>query len=417
MSQATQTDRSTAGERRPRLSRRFAAGVLILPRTQVLRRQLVLPTCDRKETEHILRYRMPLETPFMIDEIAWTWRVVQALSNGSYLVRVTIVEKKKLRRYLDENGVGSRIRGILVEDEFLALWQDMASASGASAPEIQVYRLPGRLLANLTMSGECLRSEARQVDEASEPDRTDRELVEILQAGCQRDGMAFEAGIGSAVDVPLSESGMNGSAAVARLQADGWLLDLKRLADRKLAARLRDAAHRELLPAAWQAMARGRRRVVELLAAATCCLLLAFGGSLASNQLSRSVRDSRLEADAARAQLHDDLEQVQAAQHLITSIEAWSGKSRRVLEAWHQVSAAIPQSVSLTGLTIQENGRLAIQGSAESRANVVNFMDALRIYEGSVLKDIVLAGLEERAGKQVFHIAAQIKENGGQRSP
>ncbi len=401
----TETDNA----RRPR----SASCVLILPRTQVIQRVFVLPTLREREVERILAYRIPLETPFLPEEIAWSWRPVQELPNGEHRIRVTIVEKERLRGYLEASEVSPHIRGLLGEDEFLALWQDHQCAS--EEEEVHAYRLPGRLLAVLAHEGECVRSNVQ-------PDGGEASaLMRGLLDGDGRGGTLGDrpvrvtsdlAGVAAGAElaaVPDLVNPLNAEEnGLIALPAGGWLLPLRRLGDRRLAARVRSRSHRGLLPEAWRQLARGRSRLIRMLAIGVAALVLAWAGTLGIDHLVRRTRQTRVDLDSSRASLRADLEQVQAAEVLIASVEAQSDRGRGILAAWNQVSTSVPRGVRLSGLSHQDTGRILINGSAEDRELVIEFMESLRRESEDLFEGVVLGGLEKRGDRQVFHIVAHM---------
>jgi hypothetical protein len=148
--------------------------ILILPRTRVLERTYVLPTDRDQDVTRILKYRLSSETPFLMRDLDWSWRIVGKDANGEYLIKVALVEKSRLRKYLEQCELPRQPVGVLVEDDFLAAYQSSCEREGApgvtpeqtasppqsvSQPsEVHLYSLQQRLLASLVKSGSSLRS-------------------------------------------------------------------------------------------------------------------------------------------------------------------------------------------------------------------------------------------------------------------
>ncbi|MFC1572249.1 PilN domain-containing protein [Candidatus Eisenbacteria bacterium] len=401
--------------------RRSASQILILPRTQVLERLLVVPTSKVDEIKRILQYRIPSETPFLVDQIAWTWKISRRLPDGSFLVRVLLVEKERIKTYLKTNQVDPGICGILVEDDFLTIWQratprrnkqsDESDASRVAAgdDEVYLYRLQDRLLATLVHSGECLRSSVLSTRECDPSESAVAELI----AGLSSDGTAGFARpeaspakiepLPSPIQPTLPDP--DNHRALSPLKSGGWLLHPGSLGNRPLAAKLRSECRRDLLPEEWEALAAGRKTLFRLLGVAAVLLLAAVVSSVLAGQVENRTHESRRTVDETRAAFKEDLKEVEAAQMLIERVESWSNGGRSILAAWNRVSECVPKGVTLTGLTARKTGTMTVHGTSPNRAMVIELMDALQSDTEALFDEALLTGLEERDGKQVFHIS------------
>jgi hypothetical protein len=455
--------------------------------------------------DSILRYRIPSETPFLTEQVDWTWKVVGSLPDGSYLVRVDLVEKQRMQRYLDECAIDPGIQGVLVEDELLTLWQSQGrTGAGASGPslgrtsaqgetsadggtwtqggtsadggtqaqsgvspqtdervtpaeqeQIHLYRLRNRLLAVLVLDGQCARSNVLSINHTNPTESAVTHLIEGLLTDVGGQDAGSVQGIGErrvrrqrGLEPCLPSSGVSetpdlenpleepadalagdetrghAAAVPARdamellpLKAGGWILFPKSVRNRKLGSCISSESRRDLLPESWRARASGRRTVLGLLATGVLGLAVALLFSLVTGQVEKHVRETRLGLDAERAVLKTDLEEVQAAQLLIEHVGAWSGTGRVILSAWDRISAGVPKGVILTGLAIRDDGALTIHGAAPDRPTIIALMEALRSDHSGLFSKVLLGGLEERGGKQVFHLLGHVPTQKGPRSP
>ncbi len=449
------------------------SGILILPRTQVLQRLFLLPTRKAKEIEQVLAYRIPAETPFLATEITWTWRVVHHLSDGQYLVCVLIVEKRRLQCFLDDAKVGAGIRGLLVEDEFLSIWRtgrtgsvtevsadraasaevaqdNESTVTNALSGEAHFYRIPGRVLGVHMIGGHCLRSYVKPVngtdsyaavveqlltelsttpladdttlstDNIRDPKRCRLQAGDNLWPDIETNGVAqdLENPLWTVTnDPPETLSWRRKEKTLIPLASGGWILHSRTLSDRKLGSRLRAAARLDLLPARWSAGHAGRRITSWILLVAMLGVIAALAGSYGANKLADQAQASRELVDQARARLTVDLEQVQAAQMLVASVEDKSSTGRVILAAWDQVSEAVPRGMLLTGLTIRTAGSIQITGTAPDREAVIELMEVMRGAANGFFSEVLLGGLEERSGKQIFNIQASIANPDGEVTP
>ena len=382
-------------------------GILLLPRTRVLRREFLLPTARPRELRKILGYRIPLETPFLAGEITWDWRVVEAREDGTFLVRVSIVEKAAFARQLAEAGLGRRLLGLLVEDDYFAML-------GAGGDEIHVLAHQGRVLALRVRGGECIRSVARALAGNGRAE-TAAALVRELIAAETGANVPVRSALAETIPLPAGleagpplETGVNGKAAA--LPGGGGLLPARTRRPRGLRPRMR--AGRALLPDAWQLRGAGRKVAVRFLLTLVAAALLAAGFGAIAGELAGRALAERAEIDASRSWLQTELEQVQAAQMLITNVTAWGSRGREILAAWDRVAEKVPAGVNLTALSVQEGGRVVIQGQAKSRGAIVSFIEELRADDTGLFAELALGGLEERGGRQHFNIDALLREKG-----
>ncbi len=416
----TDSKRTGAGEGALRANGR--GGILILPRTRVLRREFLLPTSKPAELRRLLGYRIPLETPWLASEIAWDWRIVCSEPDGGVLVRVSIVERAAFARYLGDAGLGPRLLGVLVEDDYLALAANSNGAGKAASDEIHIYRHQGRLLAMKMSGGECLRSSGRAIHGANDSAAVIAELIAELLASesgeAKSIGLRFSPGIeitppaglvvGAPLTDPLDDDSDADRSSRMKLPGGGWLLRGGSPTQRGLAARSRQG--RALFPDAWQRRAAGSKIAMRFLVTLLVIVALAASFTAGAGQLAKRATSERAEIDASRTWLQGELEQVQAAQMLITNVTAWGSRGREILAAWDRIAEIVPRGVSLTALSVQEGGRVVIQGRARSRAAIVSFIEDLRADESQLFAAIALGGLEERGGRQHFNIDAQLGE-------
>jgi hypothetical protein len=415
-----------------------------------------MPTSRPEEVERILRYRIPSETPFLLEQVAWSIKTIGQRPDGSYLVRVDIVEKKRLQEYLSRNNVDPAIAGVIIEDEFLSLYQretmpketgraressSTTSQLGLEDPDAyqtHFYRQQNRLISVLVHNGSCVSSNTLSTNEHGPEGSSAERLVDGLRGSdsIPADVVAhgegrFRAQEGLELTLPRSESPIVADLAnplagnettkprmeVSTLETGGWILRLPSIKDRRLANQVRSGSKRDLLPELWNARASGRRTILGLLWFSAAVFVLSLGISFAAGQIEKRARDDRLSLDGTRELLKEDLEEVEAAQLLIDRVATWSGTGRMILDAWDRICAATPQDLALTNLSIRAGGELAVHGVAQDRGAIVTLMDQLRGNSSGILKEVVLGGLEERNGQQLFHVIARLSQQEEVSSP
>jgi hypothetical protein len=194
--------------------------ILVLPRTQMIQRLFLVPTSEPTEVPSILRFRLPAETPFLPDQVDWTWRIVGQTLDGRFLARVDLVEKERLQHYLDEAGVDPMVDGVLSEDDFLSLWEHhrrsapiVPGAAGTEATasprretcEARLYHTQDRILAILVHAGRCIRSNVLSVSSADPTASAVRTLMDGLVTGLPRGVQSLSSEQGDSEPRPASE--------------------------------------------------------------------------------------------------------------------------------------------------------------------------------------------------------------------
>jgi hypothetical protein len=394
---------------------------------------------------------MPSETPFLPEQVSWSWKVVDERADGSCLVRVDLVENRRMQEFLSDNEVAPGLDAVVVEDDFLTLWQttrnpvsESISLDGEGRPkettrdsdgskehEIHLYRQQDRFLSVLTRRGTCIVSNVLNVDGTDHPRTFVGQLIGGLRASAvtapsiqsdvetrirSQQGLGLSDAPSVSSELPdlynplVAQEGGSVALRAIPLKTGGWILPTKTMKNRRLASQLRLESKKDLLPESWRARAVGHKVVSGLLLFSTLCIAVALALSFLAGKLEQRTRDARLSIDGTRELLKEDLEEVQAAQLMIERVATWSGTARMVLGAWDRVSASVPSGVALSSLTIRGDGDLAIHGTAPDRGRVVTLMDALRTDRSGLFRNVVLGGLEERNGQQAFHVLAHVVE-------
>jgi hypothetical protein len=437
-----ETPETAAGRIRPRPR---GPQILILPRTRVLERLFVLPTCRKEEVEQLLRYRIPAETPFLLQQVDWQGEIVGQTEDGSYLARVVLVERQRFQSYLDACGLEDAVEGVLLEDDLLQL-AGGERPEGESKPEIRLHQVQDRLLAFVVREGRVVISDATSQQDGTPSVQAPRNMAAEL---CRRyrEAVPGNSGSGSSgeIDLPLraspdvaerleadrlsgmisgivlpppalpppfgagrADAGAAHALPVAPLAPGGWLISLRALDDRRLAELIRSRARTGLLPEGRRARITGRRRCASLLRAAVAGLALTILFSLAAKVAAHHWTTQRRGVDQIRELLHADLQEVQAAQELIKRVEAGPGLGPPVLKAWDRVAALVPPGAALTGLSIQDDGVLVIHGLAEQRSDITSLMEAFRADSTGFFAEVLLEGLESKGTESVFHVTAKL---------
>lgn len=419
----------------------------------MLERTYVLPTDRHQDVRRILEFRLSSDTPFLIRDLDWSWRIVGKNARGEHIVKVALVEKSRLRSYLEQCALPRQPAGVLVEDDFLAAYQDSrdreeaedarsepagSSPHTASRPsQIHLYSLQRRLLASLVRRGTSLRSnvtsmnghEAKEISlqevltplmhqaESSQA-AEGRQPVRIrCDSGLGTEDLNVGPGLEVEMGSPLSrlqdsmQNGGLGENALHSLPEGGWVLEPDRLKDASLARWAKENSTMRLLPESWRAGQRGRKLVRRLLLAGGVIVLACLIVRVALNGLEAQTRGDRLAVEEQRVSLKSELREVEAAQMLINRLEAGSGSTRMILSAWDQIARHVPKSMSLTSLVIQENGVLILHGTTNHRSDVGELIEALASDPSGAFRDVTLGGLEERRGQQqIFNIRAVVRE-------
>lgn len=435
--------------------------ILVLPRTKVLERTYTVPTNRTHEITRILSFRLYSETPFLMEDLDWSWRIVGRHGKGGFLVKVVLVEKSRFFKYFEESALACRPTGVLVEDDLLTAWQDFrgsdvdttgetagqadggvpsqqeGKAENAGAPEIHLYALPQRLLANLVYGGTSVSSNVVSLNGHFVREEKVRGLLAPLvtvakffsgahEGSSEGIRLRLESSLQSR-DLPLSgmpvgepistpdeetELGPSGQPALASLPGGGWVLLPDLLKDRRLAGWAQREATPKLLPETWRAEAKGRERLRTLAVIGAALLAVALGGQLTLSLIGTRMIKQRHALEETRSNLRVETQDVEAAQLLITRMEAGSGSTRFALSVWDRIAQYVLSGIKLTSISIPEGGPVVVHGTARSRAEIGDFMHAMGSDPSGLFGKVSLGGLKQsRTGEQTFHVRAIVMGN------
>ena len=352
------------------------SATVLLPRREVIVRQVALPGVAAKDVEGAIRFQLDSLHPYGADEVAWGW---SRLPYGAALVG--IARRTAVQKYLERfteagipvasftfsaaavhaairmNGSGQSAEG------FVALSR---SASGA----VDVY---GESQARPVFSAEFDLAPARAAALAlSElrlpPETAPRQLEDVLPRPAA-----------NPVENDLSRNALPYAAALAG--ACPWLAP----------------AANVLAPDQRQ---RSSRTVFVPTVALAVVLLLAAGGIVGYSKYTERRYLRQLQAEIARleplAKRADALDrEIQQDRSKVQLLDQFRNQTRADLEALNEVTRLVPPPSWLNNITLVP-GSVRLAGEAEQAPPLVKILDSSPLFQNSTLESNTKSGLIER---------------------